>query len=231
MAEEEQEEVAALVCDNGSGMCKAGFAGDDAPRAVFPSIVGRPKMPGIMVGMDQKHVFMGDEAKVKNDTLFLKNPIQQGLVVNWDDLEKIWHHTLFSELRVSPEEHPVMLTETSINPKANREKTAEIMFETFNVPFLYLHLQAVLALLASGRTTGVVLDSGEGVSHIVPIFESYAIPHATIKVPIGGSDLTKYMRKILKERGITFNNHTESHIVQDIKETMTYVVADFQGGL
>lgn len=172
-------------------------------------------------------MLMGDEANTKKDILFLKNPIDKGLVVNWDDLEKIWHHTLFSELRVSPENHPVMLTETSLNPKEDREKVAQIMFETFNVPFLYLHLQAVLALLASGRTTGCVMDSGDTVSHIVPIFESYAIPHATIKIPLGGRDLTNYMRKILKDRGITFNNHSESHIVQDIKETMTYVVADF----
>ena len=220
-----------MVIDNGSGTIKAGFAGDDAPRAVFTTVVGRPRVPGIMVGMDQKHVFMGDEAKAKKDVLFLTNPIDQGLVVNWDDLEKIWHHTLFSELRVSPEEHPVMLTETSLNPKPDRERVSEIMFETFNVPFLYLHLQAVLALLASGRTTGVVLDSGETISHVVPTFEGYAIPHATVKIPIGGRDLTNYMRKILKERGIVFNNQSESHIVQDIKETMTYVVADFQGGL
>ena len=120
-----------------------------------------------------------------------------------------------------------MLTETSLNPKPDRERVSEIMFETFNVPFLYLHLQAVLALLASGRTTGVVLDSGETISHVVPTFEGYAIPHATVKIPIGGRDLTNYMRKILKERGIVFNNQSESHIVQDIKETMTYVVADF----
>ena len=99
-----------------------------------------------------------------------------------------------------------MLTETSLNPKADRERVAEIMFETFNVPYLFLHLQAVLSLLASGRTTGVVVDSGETVSHVVPIFESYAIPHATIKIPLGGRDLTNYMRKILKERGITFDN-------------------------
>ena len=135
-----EEDPKAVVIDNGSGSIKAGFAGDDAPRSVFSTIIGRPRVPGIMVGMDQKHVFMGEEAKAKNDVLFLKNPIDQGLVVNWDDLEKIWHHTLFSELRVSPEEHPVMLTETSINPKTDREKVAEIMFETFNVPYLYLHL-------------------------------------------------------------------------------------------
>ena len=116
-----EEDPKAVVIDNGSGSIKAGFAGDDAPRSVFSTIIGRPRVPGIMVGMDQKHVFMGEEAKAKNDVLFLKNPIDQGLVVNWDDLEKIWHHTLFSELRVSPEEHPVMLTETSINPKTDRE--------------------------------------------------------------------------------------------------------------
>ena len=86
-------------------------------------------------------------------------------------------------------------------------------------------------MLASGRMTGVVLDSGESISHVVPTYEGYAIPHATVKIDLAGRDLTNYMRKILKERAITFNNQTESHIVQDIKETMTYVVADFQSGL
>ena len=208
-----EEDPQAVVIDNGSGTIKAGFAGDDAPRAVFSTTVGRPRVPGIMVGMDQQHVFMGEEAKTKKDILHLSSPIEAGNVTNWEDMEKIWHHTLFSELRVSPEEHPVMLTETSLNPKPQREKVAEIMFETFNVPFLYLHLQAALALMASGRVTGCVLDSGEQVSHVVPIFESYAIPHATVKIPLGGRDLTNNMRKILKERQITFNNQTESHIV------------------
>lgn len=226
-----EEDPKAVVIDNGSGTIKAGFAGDDAPRSVFSTVVGRPRVPGIMVGMDQKHVFMGEEAKAKKDVLHLKSPIEKGLVEDWDDMEKLWHHTLFSELRVSPEEHPIMLTETSLNPKPNRERVAQIMFETFNVPYLYLHLQAVLALLASGRTTGIVLDSGENITNIVPTFESYAIPHATIKIPLGGRDLTNYMKKILKERGIVFNNQNESHIVQDIKETMTYVVADFHSGL
>ncbi|XP_074267945.1 actin-11-like [Silene latifolia] len=207
----------AVVCDNGTGLIKAGFSGDDVPKTIFPSVVG----------MGQNDEYVGSEAQLKCDILTLKYPIERGVVTDWEDMEKIWHHIFYNELHVSPEDHPVMLTEATLNSRTNHEKMTQIMFETFDVPALYIAFQTVLSLYASGRTTGMVLDSGEGVSHIVPIYEGYTLQHAMARLSMAGCDITDYLKKILTEKGCSVTTNIGRKIARDIKEKMSYISLDF----
>ena len=217
-----------LVIDNGSCMTKAGFAGVDTPCVVFPTLVGRPRFQGIMVGMIQRDNYVANNALSKCGILSIKYPIEHGIVNNWDDMEIIWHHTFYNELRVTPEECSLLLTEQPLNPSANREKTTQIMFETFNIPFFHQCICPVLSLYASGRTTGLVIDSGAGVSHVVPIYKQHALTHAIQRHDIAnGRDLTDFLMKILCGRGYSFTTRAEREIVRDIKEKLCYVSLNF----
>ncbi|OXA41987.1 actin [Folsomia candida] len=216
-------DVDAVVIDNGSGMCKAGFAGDDAPRAVFPTIVGRPRHQGSSAAE-----YVGDEAQAKRGMLTLKYPIEHGVVTNWDDMETIWSYTFENELRVASDEHPVLLTEAAKNPKINREKLTQIMFETFNLPAIYLSNQGVLSVYAAGRTNGIVLDCGDGVTQAVPVYDGYAVTHAMHRSDFAGRDLTDYLARMLTENGYSyFSSIGKREIARDLKERLCYIAVDF----
>ncbi|XP_071942862.1 actin, cytoplasmic 2-like [Antedon mediterranea] len=222
------EELKPLVIDIGSDMCKAGFAGDDAPKVVFPTLTGRQSKESQMARMARNEdiLYIGNEAQSNRSRLTLQCPIEHGIVTNWDDMEKIWHHCFQNELRVEPNKHPILLTEVPLNPTANRQKMTQIMFETFEVPAMYITTQAVLSLYAVGRRTGIVFDSGEDVSYIVPIYEGYTLPYAIERVDLAGRHITEHLARIIYER--EYSRKLEKEIVRDMKEKFCYVALDFK---
>ncbi|MGH0190175.1 UNVERIFIED_CONTAM: hypothetical protein FKN15_042660 [Acipenser sinensis] len=221
-------EVPAVIFDNGSGLCKCGVAGDSVPRSVITSIVGhsKAKAKATMLGAGHKEYYVGDEAQAKRGLLSLKCPVEQGFVTCWDDMETIWRHVYECELKMKPSERPVHLSEAPLNPLTNREMMTEVMFENFKVPAMYVSVQALLALYASGRTTGLVIDSGDGVTHTVPIYDGYCLPHAVFRLGLAGRDITEYLMKLLQESGHSFGSCAKQEIVKDIKEKLCYVAVD-----
>ncbi|XP_077076435.1 uncharacterized protein LOC143729200 isoform X2 [Siphateles boraxobius] len=219
-----------IVLDSGSGLMKAGFADQDLPTTVFPTVIGHPKYEEIMNSSVDRAVYIGHDAQHMRGVLALKYPIRNGVVRNWDEMEMIWDHA-FQRLSVSPEDHPVLLTEAAMNPRQNRQRMVELMFETFSVPLAFVALQAVLALYASGRTTGVVLDSGDGVSHSVPVFEGYCLPHAVQRFNLAGADVTMQLQKLLLEQGVCMRTSAELEIVREMKESCCCVALDYEAEL
>ncbi|KAM3958655.1 actin-related protein 1 [Aphomia sociella] len=213
-----------VVIDNGSGVIKAGFAGDQIPKCRFPNYIGRPKHVRVMAGALEGELFVGPRAEEHRGLLSIKYPMEHGIVTDWNDMERVWNY-IYSKDQLSTfsEEHPVLLTEAPLNPRRNREKAAEVFFETFNVPALFLSMQAVLSLYATGRTTGVVLDSGDGVTHAVPIYEGFAMPHSIMRVDVAGRDVTRYLRLLLRKEGVNLRTSAELEIVKSIKERACYL--------
>ncbi|XP_029451311.1 uncharacterized protein LOC115087836 isoform X3 [Rhinatrema bivittatum] len=212
-----------IVLDIRSGLMKAGFANLDLPVTVFPTIIGLPKYEEA-VSSNTENIYIGHEAQHIKSVLNIKNPVTHGIVTDWDDLEKIWHYTFYDQLHADPEQHPVMLTETAMNPES-RAHMVQIMFEAFSVPFAYIAVQAVLALYSTGRTSGVVFDSGDDVSYSVPVYEGYSLPHAIQRLNLAGCDLTNYLQKLLQKNGCLFRAPTQE-IAREMKEKCCYVAQD-----
>lgn len=215
-----------VVIDNGSGTLKAGFAGEERPKVYAPAMVGRPKYQRVMTGALEQDTYIGSAAQQHRGLLRLTHPMEHGVVTNWNDMELVWAHALKNELQVATEEHPVLVTEAPLNPRANRDRMAQLMFETFGVPALYVLLQAVLALYASGRTTGVVLDVGDGVSHAVPVYEGFSLSSAVRRVDLAGRDVTEQLQLLMRKSGVLLQTSAEKDIAREVKEQLCHVAKD-----
>lgn len=218
-----------VVIDNGTGTIKCGLAGDEGKNPKkFSNFVGRPKHHKVMAGGFSNNFLVGKKAMEHRGILQLNRPMRHGSIVDWDDMQRIWEYT-FKLLEVEDvTEHPVLLTEAPLNPPEMRGKTAEIFFEKFSSPAIYIQIQALLSLYATGRTTGVVLDSGEGVTSAVPIYEGFALTHAIERSNIAGQDVTEYLRLLLRKAGNNFVSSAELETVKNIKEKTCYVVYNIE---
>jgi len=146
-------------------------------------------------------------------------------------MEKVWNYTFFDALRIEPEEHAVLVTEAPMNPKKNRERMVEMLFEKFSVPACYIVIQAVMSLYSYGKTTGCVVDSGDGVTHTVPVYEGYSCPHAIQRLDLAGRDLSGYMERVLFDSGYNMTSSSEKDIVKSMKESHCYVADDYEAEL
>lgn len=214
-----------VVIDNGSGVMKAGFAGEETTKCIFPSFVGRVPKGKAVDGVKEGDLFLGSEAEEKRGVLALKYPMAHGIVEDWDDMERIWGH-VYKQMKATAKDHPVLLTEAPQNPLKHREKAAEYFFEKLGVPSMVVSVQGVLSLYATGKTTGLVLDSGDGVTHAMPVFEGYAVPHAVQRSNVAGRDVTEHLVRLMRRCGRVFHSVDQREYVRGIKESECYVAVD-----
>ena len=216
-----------IIIDNGTGFCKSGFSGEKVPRSIIPACVGYQKYGSGRVGFLKKEFFVGSDVEPIKGVLKINNPISNGVVNNWEDMEKIWNYIFNDELKVKPEEYNVMLTETPLNPLENREKIGEIMFETFGVTGLFFASESILSLYSLGKFTGLSFDSGDGITYFNPIFSGCSIISSVVRLNFAGRDLTEYMIKLLNDSGKNFSTVAEKEIIKEIKEKACYVALDY----
>ena len=226
-----QNKYSTVVIDAGSGLVKAGFGGEDGPRSIFNSIVGTPKQMGLMVGMELQERYVGDDAISKYEIMNFSYPIKRGEVTDWDKFENLMHYLLYSEMKVVPEEVSILITESPRTSRENREKLTEILFETFNVKRLHIANSSMVGLFSYGKTSGLIVDSGFNITSTVPIYEGYPLSHASIRINIGGEDLSKNLLSMIQDNlEETYVDIKGRILADDIKEKLGYLLLNQDDG-
>ncbi|KAM3848907.1 actin-like protein 7A [Vipera latastei] len=221
------KETRAVVIDIGTGSCKCGFAGEQKPSHVISSTVGKHIQETAKTGDNRKETFVGRELQEATVPLKLVNPLRHGIIVDWDSVQDMWEYLFLREMRIRPEEHAVLVSDPPLSPTTNREKYAEMIFETFSTPAMHIAYQSRLSMYSYGKTSGLVVESGHGVSYVVPIYEGYTMPNITERVDYAGSDVTQYLMNLINENIKLFTEKDRS-ILEDIKENYCFTSLDYQ---
>ena len=218
-----------VIVDIGSGEVKAGFSGEEKPKATFNNYFGEPKYKKILrtfnnENQDINEQYIGDDCEKFMGILKLRFPVKHGVFENEQDILSIFNY-LFSKLGINSQEikeHPVLVTEPLLNPYTNREKIAYSLFDNLGVPALFFASQPILSLLSTSSTSGTVLESGDGVTQSCVVYEGYSIPCTYERYNYGGADVTEHLRNLLKKRGYHFYNSNEFRLINEIKENSCF---------
>ncbi|PWW75784.1 endocytosis and membrane growth and polarity [Tuber magnatum] len=208
---------APIVLDGGTGFLKVGYAGQNFPEHQAEERAG---------DMVVKDIMVGDDAAAVRTMLQITYPMDNGIIKRWEDMQHVWDYTFTEKLQVDTTGRKILLTEPPINPLSNREKMCEVMFERYNFGGVYVAIQAVLALYAQGLSSGVVVDSRDGVTHIVPVYESVVLNHLTRRLNVAGRDVTRQLINLLLRRGYAFNRTADFETVRQIKEKLCYLAEE-----
>ncbi|XP_030047946.1 actin-like protein 7B [Microcaecilia unicolor] len=214
------KETKAVIIDLGTRYCKLGHAGKSKPFRVISSVVGK-QLETDKNGDNQKESFVGQELLTANMALKHVNPLKHGIVVDWSCVQDIWEYIFYKEMKILPEEHAALVSDSPLNPTINREIYAEMMFEIFHTPAMHIANQSILSMYSYGKISGLVVESGHGVTYVEPIHEGYVLHNNTGWVDYAGSDITKYLMKLLNHSGNKFTKE-DLHIVEHIKNNCCY---------
>ncbi|KAK8876107.1 actin [Tritrichomonas musculus] len=220
-------ELQSIIIDNGSCVLKCGFAGEPSPHRIFTDAIGYPRFPVVVQQGTHKDFYVSNDAKEKSGVIDLEYPIRHGIIKDWEKMDKIWHHTLYKELRIDPTEHPIFFTYNFNVPDTQNQKIAEIMFEKYNFPAIYFQPSNKLVLLACEKTSGIVLESGDGVTSISAIYDNFVVKQSVKFTKIAGSTLTNYLISKLNKNKIRFRNSSDMLYAREIKEKLCYVAQDY----
>lgn len=223
-----------IVCDNGTGFVKIGKSTSLEPDYIFPSIVGGAKKgqsesTNALKGITKDDVLVGDEAAEKRSYLDLIYPVSNGVIKDWDAMKRLWDYAFREKMKIVTDECSILLTEAPMNPLSNREEMVRRMFEEYGFQRVHVATQAVLTLYSQGLTTGLVVDAGDGVTHVVPVFDGYVLEHLTRRLDIAGRSVTQRLRELLvNNRGYPLlNSPAELETIRELKEKVCFVSPDY----
>ncbi|XP_069623652.1 actin-like protein 6B isoform X2 [Ranitomeya imitator] len=224
------DEVGALVFDIGSYSVRAGYAGEDCPKADFPTTLGvfsPDESLSSELEKDRKlsRVYYIDTTclHVPRPLAEVTSPLKNGMIEDWDAFQAILDHTFTRHLKSEPALHPILMSEAPWNARAKREKLTELMFEHYNIPAFFLCKTAVLTAFANGRSTGLVLDSGATHTTALPVHDGYVLQQGIVKSPLAGDFITMQCRELFQDMGV--------EIIPPYMIASKEVIQDFQASV